>query len=473
MKLQGKIGLVGGIGLVIGGVIGLGVYVFIPSIAAKTGSTIWLAISTALFISLLGVLPVIQISSALPVAGGGYMWCSRLLSPVWGVLVSNWALFGGCCSVCVVSVGMADYLHTYYDTGLSVHMFSMVLVLLFYTIYWFGLRLQTTFQVILSAQMILALLLYLLAVGFGTEGEFVIATKSSGNFVGGLALAFNVCFGFQVITEMGEEMKDPRRNIPLALLFGSLAILVLYVGISLAYIKVMGPDLASLAAVDSVASFHPPLIQSAADNSGSWLVALLLLGAVGAGLTSLNAGAMALPREIFSQARDYALPKALSKIHPRTQTPLLATTAFFAVVVVILIIGQIIDSIGVIEKYFNDKPTDFYGIMTVFGIMLLTLFVSISAFRLPTLYPVQYKNAYFRLPKPLLYLIISFSILSSAGFMVLLYTEAQIVAFIYIGLTLLILGYYFYRKNMLAKRGITIGTTHDILADEHDLDSLI
>ncbi len=476
--------------MVVGGVIGVGIYVFVPSIAAKTGGTIWLAIFSAMVVSLLGVLPLIQISSALPAAGGGYLWVGRMLSPLFGTLVSNWALFGGSCSVAVVTVAMASYLQTYLDTSimlnvtslfdlsfypvwvqtppLSVHILSMIVIGLFYLVFLFGIRLQMTFQVILSAQLILSLLLYVVVVGLGSPGECTASVAVTDGFVMGIAMAFNVCFGFQIITELGEEMKEPEKNIPLALLFGAACILLIYVGVSFTYLKAVGPDIETLSGFLSTTSpAHPPFIESAAQHTGNWMVGFLLMGAVGAGLTSLNAGAIALPREIFSQARDGAIPRYFSKINKRTGTPLRATTVFFGVVMVVLAIGQLMDNLGVIDKYFKGLPTDFYGLMTVYGIMLLTIFVSITAYRLPKLYPEQYKNAYFHIPKPLLYFLSGFSILTSVGLLVLIFLmDTPVVLYIYLVVSAVIVLYYILRVKYLANKGEQLGSTFKLLGQQ-------
>ena len=98
MKLEKRIGLAGGTAIVVGGVIGMGAYALVPSIAQKAGNAAWLAMTIAMLVSVVSVLPLIQISSALPVAGGGYMYASRLISPLAGTVTSFWALLGGASS---------------------------------------------------------------------------------------------------------------------------------------------------------------------------------------------------------------------------------------------------------------------------------------------------------------------------------------------------------------------------------------
>ncbi|MEX0811389.1 MAG: APC family permease [Chitinophagales bacterium] len=459
VKLNSKIGLPGGIGLVMGGVIGLGVYIMIPSIAGKAGSATWLAILIAMSVSIIGVIPLIQLSSALPVAGGGYNWCSRLLHPLVGTLVSNFALFGGSSSVCVVSVGLADYLQGFLPFEISVHLLAMLLIGSFFFLYLFGLRLQLGLQIVLSIQMILALVFYVLGMWFFQDVQPQMSLDMPDGFAMGVLLAFNVCFGFQIITEMGEEMKEPHKNIPLALLLGAFFVFLIYVGLSVVYVGTIGSDIAILDAY-----FHEnnsPLITSAEGKLPVWMVYFLGLGAVSAGLTSFNAGAIALPRELFAQARDKTLPAFLGKINSKTETPINAIIAFFSLVIVLLLFGYTADNVGWIEKYFGGNPIDFYGIMTVCGIMLLTVFASFSSLFLNQKYKAQYAAAYFRMPPWLLYVFASVSVLSSLAFVLFLFYEAWIIMVVYIIVSIAIVGYFFWRKKYLAAKGIEIGNFHD------------
>lgn len=463
MKLEGKIGLPGGVALVVGGVIGMGVYALIPNIAANAGYASWLAIAIALGISILGVLPLIQISSAIPVAGGGYLWCSRMLHPLAGVLVSFWAVLGGGSSVCVVAYALAELLlpmaAPYLPGTWSPHLFAALIIGAFYAFYLTGLRLLTSVQILMSLQLLIALCIYAFAVGF-TEGvEYNFSLPYTSTFSRAIILAFNVCLGFQIIAELGEEMKDPKRNIPLSLLIGGICILLAYITVTMAYIGIVGADnLEAFSKVDS------PLIESSRQILSPGWVQFIALGAIFAALTSFNAGAIALPREIFSMARDKTLPSLFGKVNPKTQSPNWAVTVFFGFVIVSLLLGHYFDSIGLLDQFFQLKKIDYYGFMAVCGIMLLTVFVSISAIRLPKLYPAQYKAAYFRMKPWVLNTIAGFSILNSGGFVLLLATEAKLVGIIYLIFTAIVVGYYFYRKNYLAKQGVQIGRYHDILS---------
>lgn len=468
MKLEGKIGLPGGVALVVGGVIGMGVYALIPNIAANAGYASWLAIAIALGVSIMGVLPVIQISSALPVAGGGYLWCSRMLHPLAGVLVSFWAVLGGGSSVCLISYALAELLlpsaAPYLPGTWSPHLFAALIIGAFYAFYLTGLRLLTSVQILMSLQLLIALAIYAFAVGF-TEGvEFHFELPHTDTFTKSIIMAFNVCLGFQIIAELGEEMKNPKRNIPLSLLIGGACILVAYIAVTMTYIGIVGIDnLQAYSQLDS------PLIASAEALLPAFWVKFIALGAIFAALTSFNAGAIALPREVFSMARDKTLPSYFGKVNARTQSPNWAVTLFFGVVIASLLLGHYFDSIGLLDQYFPGKKIEYYALLAVCGIMLLTVFVSLSALRLPKLYPAQYKASYFRMKPWVLKSVAGFSILSSGGFVILVAMEAKLVGLIYLIFTAVIVGYFFYRKNYLAKQGVAIGTYHDILSGHEEV----
>lgn len=428
MQLQKKIGLTGGIALVTGGVIGMGIYVMIASIAAKSGNAVWLPITLALLISVTGVVPLIQISSAIPVAGGGYFYCSRLLHPLIGVLVSWWGILGGAASTCVVAVGLGEYLYPFFPFHITAHQLAALIVIAFYILYLFGLKLATWLQIVMSVQMLIALLIYIFGVGSQTAPQFGLDFPQGVTpVIMAVILSFNVCIGFQIITEMGEEMHDARRNIPLSLLFGGLAVLFVYIGVGYAYIGSAGGKL------NDFAKLNAPLIESCRGYLSEKTIWFIGLGAITAGLTSLNAAAITLPREIYAQARDNMLPAYFKKISRATNNPNRAVTLFFVLVLLLLATGQSID---------------FYGYTAASGVMLLTVFVSIASLRLKKIHPQEYANSFFKIPAPLLLFFAVISVLSSLMLVVLLFIESKLIAGIYTGYTIAVCIYFFLWKKL-------------------------
>lgn len=432
-QLDRPIGLAGGIALVVGGVIGMGIYALIAAVGAQAGSALWLAFTVAIVVSAVGVAPLIQIASALPRAGGGYLYTSRLMNPLLGTLTSSWAILGGASSTAMVALGMAGYIVPYLPFAMPVRVAAVLLPLLFFGLYLFGLRLAASLQMIMAAQLIVALGIYGVAGAGASDLDFSLALpQGAGGLIMAVILCYSVCMGFQVIAEMGEEMKNARRNIPLSLLIGGSLVLVIYILVGTVFISSVPYEF------KTIKSMTAPLMDTGRMFLPEFWVAFLSVGALSAGLTSFNAGAIALPRELFSQARDGVMPAFLGRIDARTRTPLNAVTAYFAFTVVLVLTGRSID---------------FYGVMTAVGILMMTAMIAIAGVRLPKKFPERYGAAYFRISPLWLKVIAVISVISSLGFVFLVLMELPVVGAIYVGWTLLVLVYFRLRINWLRSRG--------------------
>jgi basic amino acid/polyamine antiporter, APA family len=458
MKLEKKIGLLGGIGIVTGGVIGMGAYALIPGISARAGEGAWLAVMTAMIVSLIGVLPLIQISSALPVAGAGYIYCSRLISPFAGLLVSSLAVMGGSSSLCLVALGIAQYVLIYFPVEMDVYLIAILFVFGFYLLYQFGLKLLAALQIAMSVQMLLALLIYAFVLLKANHFEMV-AGKPSEGFWFAVILAFNVCFGFQIIIELGEEMRHPKKNIPLSLIIGATVVMIIYLCILSAYLSETGIEGAKL---------KPSLAATAHPYFNTFLNIFFIIGVFNAGITSYNAGAIALPREIFSMARDRMLPSYFSKVNAINGNPGKAVNLLFVFVLLMLLFGKLLDKTGLLTQHFGSKTDDaieFYGFLTILGIMMLTIFISIAALRLPGIYPEKYAAAYIRFPRWLLNIFIVVSIASALMLIGIMSFEKGIVAVIYFIYASFIVAYYIFRKNYLRAQGLQPGKVYDVFSE--------
>lgn len=433
MKLERTIGLPGGVALVIGGVIGMGIYALIAAVSAQAGSALWLAFLIAIIISIIGVLPIVQIASALPRAGAGYLYTSRLLNPYLGSLTSYLAILGGASSTAMVSLGVAQYIGPYLPFAIPELGIAIILPLLFFFLYLFGLRLAASLQVILAIHLVIALIIYAICgtISQGIEMSFTLP-QGVGGFIMAIILSYSVCMGFQVIAEMGEEMHNARKNIPLSLLIGGSIVLVIYILVGSVFVKSVPYNF------EAIKAMKAPLMESGSLFLPAWFVVVLSAGAISAGLTSFNAGAIALPRELFSQARDRLVPSFLGRVH-KSGSPINAVAVFFVFVILLLLLGRSID---------------FYGVVTAVGILFMTSLLAIAAIRLPSIFPDRYASSYFKLSKITLVIVAIIAVLSSLGFMFIVLTELPVVAYIYIACCILVTVYYYLRVRWLEKQGI-------------------
>jgi len=429
--LERHISLAGAVALVVGAVIGAGIYVLVGEIGEQTGSALWLTFVIAMVISLVGVIPLIQLAGSLPRDGAGYFFSSRMINPFVGTLVSYWVILGAASSTCIVALTLAVYIQPVLNAvspmPVSMNVAAVVVLVVFYCIYLVGVHLAMSLQIIMAAQFVLALTLYGVLGVFSVTLEFGLApAQGTEGLLTGILLCYSTCMGFQVVAEMGEEVVNARRNIPLALLIGGAIVVLIYIVVGQVYMShfpdhpevPMDPD---ITLTDTASSFMP-----------AWLVWFLGLGAFTAGFTSLNAAAIALPREFFAQARDGILPAWFGRISPRTKTPQNAITVYFLFVCLMLLSGQ------------NE---DFYGVSAAIGIMVMSALLCVSGLLLPFKFPEHYRSAYIVFPVWLLGLCTVFTVLFSLFFMGVVISELPYVAAVYGAWTVLVCVYYIVRTR--------------------------
>ena len=428
----------GATAMVVGGVIGIGIYALIAEVAAQVGTTIWLPFLLALIVMMLGIVPTIQIAAALPRAGAAYVYTSRLLHPLLGTVVSWLCIFSIACSSVYVSIGMAGYIAPYLPFEISRNSLSIILPALFLLLYLFGLRVASALQITMTAFLILVLLLYGIK---GSMATRLSMTTTLPQGTGGLIIASTICysvwFGFTVVAEIGEEIRDAKRNIPLSVLIGGLIILVLYI--------IVGTVFANSVAYDpeAIAAMAAPLKQTGEAFLPRSLVGLISLGALAATLTTFNATAIAIPREFFSQARDGILPQTLARVSKRTKSPVHAIAAYFAVVFLLLGFGVMFD-----------LEIDFFAVMSAQGLLVIMVLVAFASLRLPNRYPDYYEKAYFKIPKPAHWIIVILASISSLGFFALTLSERPIPAVVLLVFALCVAAFHSLRVRALKRNGI-------------------
>ncbi len=434
--LKRTIGLAGTTAIVVGGVIGMGIFILVAPMGALAGEALWLAISIAISLALVSALPLIQLASALPRAGGGYVFVSRMFSPLPGTITSFYGVLGGAFSSALVTKGLAAYLVEQTGHAVPVNLVGAIILVLLYLVYRFGVRLAAQLQVLMVAQLLLALAIYAVC-GAAHSGVALSFTfpQGVGPFFMAVILAYNLSLGTQVLAEVGEEVHHARRTIPLALFIGGGIILVFYIIVSGVFLRAVPYD------YDAYKTMPAPLAQSAVEFLGPGAMFFLNVGAVSAGLTSLNAAATCLPRELFAQARDGVLPEWFARIHAPTGSPMNAVTAYFLASIVLTL---------------SPISIAFCGYMVAVGIMLLSIPVSLAALRLRSHYPERYASAFVRFPGSVLWVCAVLSVLCSAAFIVIIALEAPLVLALYASYTALVAAGYLCVRAIRAKQGVDL-----------------
>ena len=296
------------------------------------GMGLLLILLTPLIWSLPTALMVAELSTAMPVEGGYYAWVKKALGPFWGFQEGWWSWVTSFVDMAIYPVLFADYLSTLLVQQFNVHALenewihwgvTLVVIWVFTAINirgsktvgdssnWFGAFILAPFLV-MSVIGIFRLIQNPVKVW-----EPFIPPDSTflGAFGVGLFVVMWNYLGWDGVSTVSEEIDNPKRNYPRAL---ALTIPL----VTLAYLL---PVLAGLAVATDwsgwTAGYFPEV---AAQIGGQWLGAWLAIGGLVSAVGLFNALLLSISRLPFVMAEDGYLPKAITKMHPKFETPWVA-----------------------------------------------------------------------------------------------------------------------------------------------------
>jgi len=321
-ELPRQLNLLDSVCIVVGSTIGVGIFIVPASIARELPSpmmilAIWVV---AGIISFFGALAYAELGAMMPEAGGQYIYLREAYGPL-AAFVCGWVAFlivqSG--SIAAVSVGFGIYL-SYLAPRIpgATKWAPLAVIGLFSLINYRSLRWGAGTQNLFTALKVGGLAV-LIASSFLAGAPSALAGTSAPASLSlpGVVVAFLGCFlaydGWQYIAFVAAEVKNPNRNIPVALALGTGVVILLYVLANVAYFRVL--PLSSIAASERVAA-------TAAEQTmgyiGARMVALtILLSAAG----GANGVILTSPRLYFAQARDGLFFRKLAEVHPRFKTP--------------------------------------------------------------------------------------------------------------------------------------------------------
>jgi basic amino acid/polyamine antiporter, APA family len=333
--------------IVVGTMIGTGIFIVPGDMARSTGSAglvmlVWI-VGGAL--SLFGALAAAELGAALPEAGGTYAYLSRAYSPAWGFLFGwMYSVLGAPTSVATIAAGLmrfVGFLFPVVGTPLFVWRFAVpfahqsssftftwaeplavVAIAVVTFVNYLGVKLGGRIQVVLTIVKIGAIVA-VIAVGFlfgrGTASNFHFspaAGASAGGLAGFLTAMVGALWaydGWVNVNYVGSEVKNAERNIPLALVGGVMLVCGLYVAMSAACFYVL--PFSKIVASSVVAS--DLVRQATGHNLASWLTLAMIVCALG----TLNSSILTNARVPYAMARDGLFFRVARGVDPRFHTP--------------------------------------------------------------------------------------------------------------------------------------------------------
>jgi len=354
MPLARRLSLADAVSIGLGSMIGAGVFaVWAPALGAA-GSGILVALAIAAVVAFCNATSSAQLAAVHPVSGGTYAYARAEIGP-WAGFVAGWCfVIGKTASCAAMAMTFAAYAAPEgWRTPVAV-----IAVAALAAVNCFGVTRTAMLTRILVVVSLLGLAV-VVAAGFSSSANASPAPLPDATAYGvlqGAGLLFFAFAGYARIATMGEEVVDPARNIPRAIVLALAGAVVVYVVIAVSVTLTLGAD--------AVGSAHP-VADVAAAAGWTWAGPVVRIAAAAASLGALLALLTGIGRTALAMAREADLPRWLAAIDPRWQVPRRAEITIGLIVISVVLIADLRGAIG----------------FSSFGVLLYYLLANASAWR--------------------------------------------------------------------------------------------
>ena len=339
VKLKRQLGLFDSSMMVIGIVIGSGIFMTtgLMAEAIPSASLILLAWVLGGLQMLAGALTYAELGAAMPKAGGQYVFLREAYGQLPGFLF-GWIAFVAYISGtnAALAIAVADHVGSFYPSlstqniiigvgSFSIsggQIFALSLILILSIINYLGIVFGKWIQNIFTVLKIGSILLFALAGLFISTGNHIdmslnTTNMSIGSILTGMGIALVAVNwtvgGWEYITFAAGEIKNPKRNLPLALIIGTVTILTLYFLVNIAYLKVLPMD--SLIGEIKVGEMTARSLYG--PGIGGLFVLVIIVSMFGA----LNGNILVGSRVYYAMAKDHLFFSKAADVHPKFHTP--------------------------------------------------------------------------------------------------------------------------------------------------------
>jgi amino acid transporter len=396
----------------IAGMIGGAIFVLTGPAIGLAGGAVIVAFIINAVITLFTAMAYAELGSAMPEAGGGYLWIREGL-PRPNAFISGWmAWFAHIIAGSLYAVGFGAFL--YYMLGpnvigvlsdqplLGVMPFDKLLAVGAVAAFTY-INIRGTSETGKTGTIVtvvqLGAIFALIGAGFWTMYNTPGWTANFSDFapmgmvgiVAAMGLTFIQFEGYEIIVQTGEEVKNPKKNIPRAIFISLALVVTLYCVVAFVSIAAISPE--GIAAWEFIGSNGELGIMKAAEIFLPYGTLIVLAGGMVSTLAALNATTFSSARVSFAMGRHYNLPHRLSSIHPVNRTPHVAIMisgiimafvayalpltdiAVAAGVIFLLLFTQVNIAVITIRRIYGDRlsygfKTPLFPVIPIIGIFL-------------------------------------------------------------------------------------------------------
>jgi APA family basic amino acid/polyamine antiporter len=316
----------------VGGIIGTGIFVVIGEGAAYAGPAVTLAFVLAAVACIFSALSYAELASTIPVSGSAYTYAYATLGEAVAWIIGWDLILEYGVSVAAVAVGWGGNFNEFLDSAFGVelptaiatspedggvfNLPAVVIVLTITALLVVGIRESARVNFVMVGVKLAVLVFFIVIAfaNFSSDNLTPFAPHGSDGVVSAAAVIFFAFIGFDAISTGSEEARDPKRDLPTAIIGSLLICTVFYVLVAL--------GATGIATSDQLSGSDAPLAAALDEGAGiSWAAAVLAFGAVVAITSVILVILYGQSRIFFAMCRDGLLPRRLAKVHPRFGTP--------------------------------------------------------------------------------------------------------------------------------------------------------
>jgi basic amino acid/polyamine antiporter, APA family len=340
--------------VVVGTIIGSGIFLVPAEMIQAAGSAklVYLAWLVGGLLSFFGALTYAELGAMKPQAGGEYVYIRDGYGPLLGFLYAwTWFLIAKPASIATLATGFVRVLGNFPSLSFLTHNFVVVpfavtygqfvavaAAILISILNYIGIKRAGTFQLVFTFLKVF-IILSIVVIGFSYSGgswqnfvgSFSGAKGGMAGFMAALVAALWAYDGWNDLNMVSGEVRDPERNIPLALIFGVALVGILYMLVNAAVQYVLPANV--------IAASQRPASDAMAVVLGSLGAGIVSAGMAISMLVAMNGTVMSGARVPFAVARDRYFFSALAEVHPRFHTPSVAIIVQAVLAIILLLLG--------------------------------------------------------------------------------------------------------------------------------------
>ncbi len=340
--LKRDVGLGGAVLLGLGSILGTGAFVTIGLGAELAGGYVLWAIAAAAAVAFCNALSSAQLAAAHPVAGGTYEYGYRYIHPTVGFSAGWLFLTAKSASAATAALGLTAYALTAFGGDVAhTKPIAASICILMTVIVLLGLRRSNWLNLVLVSVGIGTLALFVIIGLMSTQDDPFTATPQQSfkalSFLEAVGLMFVAYTGYGRIATLGEEVHDPKRSIPIAVVITLIASMVIYLAVAAVALMTVGAN-----AFAQITNEQGAPLEALARQWGySWVANAMLIGAIAAmGGVLLNL-LLGLSRVLLAMGRRRDMPAAVAKIDKTGTTPYVSVTIIGLVITGLVLWGDI------------------------------------------------------------------------------------------------------------------------------------